>query len=113
MNLDPRDWKSDKPQCVHHNDADSCYACGTGRVSSAYNANIHSTGDVKPYYQYRCATHGIVGQCWACDFAATARVERLREVVGSRGRGESLVFVIMLTRTSCDNYTHLICGLTH
>ena len=74
--IDPRDWKPEKPQCIHHNDADNCYACGTGKVSKGYNAVFTSTGSTGPVLTggYKCE-HGNVGACFWCDIEGDVKVK--------------------------------------
>ncbi len=93
--IDPQDWKPDKPQCIHHNDADNCYSCGTGRVSRGYNANLDSKGNPRiPRYRLRCREHDAVEPCLQCQFAAVVAEEReelrLREVTAINAINERI-----------------------
>lgn len=84
--LDPRDWKPEKPQCIHHNDADSCYACGTGGVSQGFNVLLEHDGTFHiPLYQPKvCKSHNLPNPCWACDILSEVESrhekERIEEV---------------------------------
>ncbi len=87
MTLDSRDWKSEKPQCRHHNDADNCYSCGTGRVSSAptvFDAPRSHTPVYGGYQPAVCGEHNLLNPCWGCEIQAEAtvgrEVKRLNEI---------------------------------
>lgn len=73
--IDPRDWKPEKLQCVHHNDAENCYACGTGRVSKGPNAvfdatgadSFSPTGGYIPPIPQMCPQHDMPTPCLQCE----------------------------------------------
>jgi hypothetical protein len=77
---DVRDWKPEKPQCVHHNDADNCFSCCTARVSKGPNAAFKKvdTNEHRPSF---CKTHNCATPCLECNFTAQIRIEQARNEV--------------------------------
>jgi hypothetical protein len=80
MNLAPTAWKPEKPQCVHHNDADNCLLCGTKRIKELKPEPYRSS---TPIYDFRCA-HGNPLPCMFCDWlvenANLQEAQRLQSV---------------------------------